>query len=81
MSTHRDLRRPDGDASRAPAAGPEAAPAGRRVRLVASRERAAACTERLRLATDALAAADLLLGMNFSIGACGPQAPAPEGER
>ena len=33
--------------------------------------RAAHVRQRLRLATDALAAADLLLGVNFSIGAIG----------
>jgi hypothetical protein len=36
-----------------------------------ARLRAAACRARLATATDALAAADLLLAMNFSIGSCG----------
>lgn len=35
-----------------------------------ARLRAAACRARLRLATDALAAADLLLGMNWSTRQC-----------
>ena len=36
-----------------------------------SRQRAAAVRHEIRLANDALAAADLLLGLNFSIGAMG----------
>ena len=75
MSTSLDLRRLD-DGAATPSAAPGRPSDGRRrVRLVASQERAAACSERLRLATDALAAADLLLGLNFSIGSCGANAP------
>ena len=47
-----------------------------------ARLRRANVSQRLRLATDALAAADLLLGLNLSVGSVGrcerPEAPAGE---
>ena len=42
-----------------------------------ARARAAACKDRLRLASDALAAADLLLGLNFSVRSCGESEGKP----
>lgn len=38
-----------------------------------ARARAAACRARLTLASDALAAADLLLRLNWSVGQCGQE--------
>lgn len=58
------------------AAAPSAAPADDPARAERRKQaalRTAACRQRLRLATDALAAADLLLGMNFSLGSCGKE--------
>ena len=42
-------------------------------RAEARRRRRAACSARLRMATDALAAADLLLGLNWSVGQVGAE--------
>lgn len=47
-------------------------------RRQARRLRAAACQQRLRMATDALAAVDLLLGMNWSTTHVGQQVPQPK---
>lgn len=58
------------NAGEAEAASERSADAGRE-HVKQARLHAAACRARLRLASDALAAADLLLGLNWSVGACG----------